>query len=129
MDKVTSENSGSLRDNWVVPTFQTIQGELWAYGKVFDLGLIPCKKVLDILLPPFLKLARKAIQVKGTRAEKVLEAFALDWCKAATTVISGVFVKDSLGVFRLHPVMRVQKRSELIKALLRANLMEVSCCI
>lgn len=104
---------------------QAIQREISAHGIAFDQGLVPCQRLVEILMVPFLKLGQKAIQLQGTSAEGLLDDLASCCFTHSVAVISGDLVRDSQGVRKFRPVLQPKKRSELVKALLKAAVVEV----
>lgn len=126
LDDLASEDSSSLRNRSITtPLKDDIKTEFRAQGLAFDHGLIPCQRLVEIYMAPFLKLARKAFQLQGTSYGGLLEEYASCCSVTAATVIYGDLVQDSRGVQKIQQVLQPHKRSELVEALLKANAAEV----
>lgn len=127
VDDLASASSSSLleRLNGNPPNVDAIQREFRAHGMAFDQGLIPCQRLVEIFLTPFLKLARKAIQLQGTSAQGLLDEYIACCFEYAAKIITGDLVLDRQGVGKFQPVLQPHKRTELVKGLLKAKFPEV----
>lgn len=122
-----SENSRSFF--WNSPPTQPFDVFL-AYGKAYDRGIISCQKLLDVLVAPFVKLGRKAINLCGTSNEGALDWLTHYWGAIAISVLTGIPIEVNVEEARvLAPVMVPQKRSELVKEMVKAKLEEVCQCL
>lgn len=129
VDSLASADSDDLRNllkNNAPMSCQAAARELRTRLIAFDMGLITCQQLLETLVPPFIKLGRKAIQLQGTSAQGHLDVIAKCWCNQVTAVLAGDIVKDSHGVACFKIVVRPEKRLEVVKAMLKSDLVEVS---
>lgn len=106
---------------------RSVEQELLIQGRAFDLGFIPCQRLVDILVPPFLKLGHKANDLQVGGVQSVLDGIANTWGRSAIQVISGKFCHREDGIeVQSALVLRPQKRADLVRALLRSGKVEVS---
>lgn len=103
--------------------------ELKARLIAFDKGLISCQQLLDVLVAPFVKLGHKALELQGTSQKGVLDGHTVCWFEPIAAALQGFPVQDSEGVGSFKIAVRPQKRLELVKALLKSQLLEVSWSI
>lgn len=126
VESVASENMSSLPELVQnAPSREMVKNELLAQGKAFDQGLIPNQRLFEMIVAPYFKLGRKAVQLQGTTSQGCLDAFARCWGASISTVFSGDKVMDSQGIARLSLVLRPLRRAELVKALRKTKLIEV----
>lgn len=126
VESVVSENGDnlpSLAGN--LPSYETVEQELLAHGKAFDQGLLPCQQLLEVVVVPFFQLGRKVVELQSTIWQGVLDAFARGWGRITVAIISGEKTEDSQGKVRSFPVLRLLKRAELVKELVKSKLVEV----
>lgn len=71
----------------------------------------------------------RAIQLQCTVAAGCLDEYTTLWCDAITDVLSGAVAKDSHGVGCFRVMVRPEKRLELVRALLKSRMVEVSSSI
>lgn len=103
------------------------------HGEAFEQGLIPCARLIEVLAPPFLKLARKVSQEQSTQEQPTSSSQPLgnavillgSWTRA----LSKIMLEDLDSVVnageRIPQVLCPTKRQELIKALVAAKFPEV----
>lgn len=125
MDDLVSDKKQRLRLRTSSPSYEAVREQLRVYLKAFDKGLVPCQQLMEILVPPFVKLGRKAIALQGSNEEGILDAYTTIWCREITTALAGDIVRDSQGVGSFLIVVRPEKRLELVRAILNAELLEV----
>lgn len=101
--------------------------------RAFDLELIPSQRLIEVILPPFIKLAQKscAVAVLSTRGRCIDP----DWLGVADKLFcfwSDLFVHTVAGdeqyldsKRRLQPLMGHKMHSELLNALVNAKAPEV----
>lgn len=104
-----------------------------ALGKAFELELIPCKRLIDILALPFIKIATKysaASADSGLSKEaepewlNALAKMFYAWFVVITSLICGK--SDEVhGQIIFQPLIGAQKRTELTDALREARFPEV----
>lgn len=104
----------------------TAARELRAHTLAFDKGFISCQRVLEVLVEPFIKLGKKAIEAEGTGSADLLDTPINSWFHGITAALIGDVVQESYGVGRVDLVLRHDKRLELVNALLKSKLVEVS---
>lgn len=98
-----------------------------ALGRAYDMELLSCQRMVDILMPSYLKLAHAHLAASGNPANpawfKMLCLFGNHWTQLLVFTLSDPTYLDSKGVEQ--PVMGQKKRNELLDALLDAKLPEV----
>lgn len=97
-----------------------------AHGEAFDRGLFSSARLVEVLVPPFLKLARKTSRAHPTGdPSPPVDAFFHGWTITLTDFLQGkIWVGNSQTSYRRR-AMRPKKRQELVKALEAARLPEV----
>lgn len=101
------------------------------HAEAFDRGLIPCQRLIDVALPPFLKLARKASQeptseTPADAASARLRDSMLIGLGGALELILGEACPPKDARSMVVPcLLSLRKRAELIKALLMNKFPEV----
>lgn len=104
---------------------QNLLEGLEAHASAFDTGIISCQRLVEVLVPPFLKLGRNANLV-GQRLGQLLristpgsshkQHIFVEWRLSLTKVLSTICNP---------PLLRPRKRAELVKALMEAKFPEV----
>lgn len=117
---VTSVSSTSNREGDNQPK---LYRDLLALGKAFDQGLIPCQRLLELLVQPFHEMASTVIE--ESTDDRCMDEVLRVWGKAVFAVFSDDHFLDAAGVAWTQPVLQPHKRSELIKALMKEKLEEV----
>lgn len=98
-----------------------------ALGKAFDRGLISCARLVEVLAPPYLKLAcsmRRDRQHESQALDALSEMF-INWKAALVEALAGEMKKDSQGEWCTKLILQPQKREELLKALVANRFPEV----
>lgn len=100
-----------------------------ALPRAYELELIPCQRLLDILFPPFIKLAKLTSATESSNQQphptftKRLNALSVVWTQLLCRTLSGQSFLDSQGIVK--PVMSPQKHNALLDAVLEAKFPEV----
>lgn len=100
-----------------------------ALGRAFDMELLSCQRMVDIITQPFLKLVRAQIAAAASRTPsnpawlEVITLMEHSWTELLMYTLSGATFLDNKGV--VQPVMRPKKRNELLDGLLEAKFPEV----
>lgn len=100
---------------------------LSAHGAAFDRGFISCSRMVEVLVPPFLKLLKKFSQgqMSCKSQEETCDKLLNRWHGELANSLTGVFKRGNQGAWELTRVMQPKKRKELVKALVAARLPEV----
>lgn len=106
---------------------------LEAHGQAFDQGLISCQRLIDVVVPPFLKLARHAslAPVPGSNAAArkcwhVKNSLFHSWSHGGLQRLLAVAMgRSSDGSPIAAQLLRPQKRAEFVKTLLKNHFAEV----
>lgn len=97
------------------------------HASAFDTGIISCRRLVEVLVPPFLKLGQNAILVGQRLGQRLCQSESVqrggtqnhifvDWTVLLTKILSTVCDP---------PLLRPRKRAELVKALIEARFPEV----
>lgn len=125
----STEDDTTLHCDRDVPSaryHQTIL-DLPAHGEAFDWGLITCSRLLEVLVHPFLKLARKVNQEQQAQEDSAGDSqtipvrFLRLWTALLHNLLAGKLAQEG----KIQPLLRPKKRQELIKALLADKFPEV----
>lgn len=100
---------------------------LTAHHGAFDKGVIPCERLVEVLVPPFLKLVR-AVSYEPSAADRYLHDTCSnllhEWNKGISNALVGSF-RDSPGGRQYSQNLSPRKRAEFVKALMAAKFPEV----
>lgn len=106
------------------------------HGRAFDRGFITLQRLMEVLITPFAKLAARVSQMQNPEminsktpeggAHLLREALFGNWSKSILKVIEGHNAEGAQGLpNRTIPLIRPEKRTELIKAMLKAQFHQV----
>lgn len=104
-------------------------GHTPALGRAFDLELISCQRMVDILIPPFIKLAQTLVSASRQEMPKdhfwftLLSNLVEYWSNLVIWTLTNLQYSDKEEA--AQPVIRPKKRDELLNALLEAKFPEV----
>lgn len=126
---VGSTSRKSHRQKVLSARFQQIFEVMPAHGEAFQRGLISCERLVEVLVPPFLKLAGKANLEQQSREQPAdgqptgtADKYMFRWSAELHEIVSG---NTSQGIFQIQQVLSPKKRKELVKAVLAAKFPEV----
>lgn len=129
VDALTSGNWGASRRIFRGKSQEQIDSRmhhfamlLEVFGRSFDLGTISCERLVEVLMPPFLKLGRRLIQVPSENMTKLL---FMGWSSCLGSLLGGHHEHDSKSRKKGQPVLQPRKRAQLVKALMKAKFPEV----
>lgn len=100
-----------------------------ALGRAFDMEVISCQRMVDISIPPYLKLAHAQIDTARGRSYpsqywlKLLVFLSHFWSTLVIKILSTQLYLDSQRM--VQPVIRPKRRAELLTAFLEAKFPEV----
>lgn len=113
-----------------VEIVKAVASFLELHATAFNQGKISCSRLVEVALPPFLKLARKASQetylqtsIDGSFFLKRDLVF-IGWGGALGAIVDVIPFKDSRGTV-IQPLLCLRKRAEFVKALLKSRFPEV----
>lgn len=116
---------------------KSIFDKLEAFLAGYEGGLLSVQNLLEILVSPFLKIAKRVnvSQKKSVStpdnskllAEKsMLDSLLHDWDRALVFIVRGPYVLDSKGVWRMSPKISPEKRAKVLRAMMTAKFPQVS---
>lgn len=120
-------SGNSVGKDFIGSVFRKLESAIQLHGLAFDRGLIPCKKLVNLTVPIFLKLARKSnLEIppgipfadrQVVAMNNIGDDMLLRWKDS--------FQETILGKPDQEKILRPKKRQELVKGLLAANFPEV----
>lgn len=99
--------------------------------KAFDQGFIPCQRLFEVVVPLFLKLARKVNQDQNpensadAHVQRITGSLFSGLGAGLTDILKPFLCKDSHGMGLPHWI-GLKKRAEFVKALMKSKFPEVS---
>lgn len=105
-------------------------------GAAFNYGLVPCKRVLEVVVGLFLRLANPGGLASGPMAnaplhlQKIfqdlfLNTLLITWYTSLQEILRGRLVGASDGGVLCIPILTPEKRAELVLAMRKAKVLQV----
>lgn len=96
------------------------------HARQFDQGLIPCHRLLEVTLSPFIKLARWVSQAStpNTNSKRVADSLCASVGAGLSAILSVQVFQDSTGVVQPN-FLGLKKRAEFVRALMKTTFPEV----
>lgn len=110
--------------------------KLGVFIAAFEAGLFSLQDILDLIVSPYLKIAKRAslsqkkVELSGKEPKLLSEKEMLisllrDWDTALVNILKGSYRLDSQGVARLHPEISTENRTKVVRGMMATNFAQV----
>lgn len=110
-------------------------GPILCYARAFDAGYISLKRLLDLLVEPFLALAVKLnaapwqpVSKSSPKISEMRKFYLMRWRTALSIALIG-YTEDDHGIRSYQQQIGAEKRAEMIDLMLESGHLQVTLCM